>query len=129
MKGMKGFSLMELAIVLAIIAVLAGILIPVMRGYQTTAEYRAAQVGVNQVAAAMAVAYTHQPAAGGWTPDEVFERLHEVGGDAGGPYISRRAFDMGYRLVVRGDPDRYNIERTVAGRTFSSGEQLVPEPI
>jgi len=52
-QDMKGFTLMEMAIVLATIAILAAILTPIITSYVDRARLNAARTDVKNIAAAL----------------------------------------------------------------------------
>src|SRR6266700_3167396 len=58
MKNNKGFTLIELAVVLAIIAVLAAVLTPVVTGYLDQARLSRAQADVRTIADAIKLYHT-----------------------------------------------------------------------
>ena len=67
MKNRKGFTLIELIVVIVIIGILAAIVIPRLGGFSSQAKATAAEAGAKTICTAMSTIYASDPTTGATT--------------------------------------------------------------
>jgi len=98
MKKRKGFTLIELMVVILIVGILASVAIPIMRGRVESAKWSEAAASAGAIRVAVRAAYAEDPTTvGAWSNQAVSGVLGDLGfqaGDLTGTYFSADNFTI-----------------------------------
>ena len=117
MKNRKGFTLIELMVVVLIVAILAAAVIPILRGRIDAAKWSEGKAGCGTIATAMR-AYHAENGPTGTAPTGLFGNIETTLGFAVGDLEGAYFTDNCYTLTVNSmDPLNFDILCTAANGT------------
>jgi prepilin-type N-terminal cleavage/methylation domain-containing protein len=119
MKGRKGFTLIELMVVILIVGILAAVAIPLMRGRIDSAKWSEGKAIMGTIATALRAYGAEKGDLGTWPPS--LTNLGFVAGDLKGTYFAEANFswaDAAYNSAVT--PSLTFTVRATAGTGISS---------
>jgi prepilin-type N-terminal cleavage/methylation domain-containing protein len=124
MKSRKGFTLIELMVVILIVGILAAVAIPIMRGRVDAAKWSEGKSGMGTVATALR-AYAAEKGATGTYPPSLTE-LGFIASDLHGTYFTIANYSITACAFAAGaDPElTYTVQCTNAGTGISSPTQI-----
>ena len=124
MKSRKGFTLIELMVVILIVGILAAVAIPIMRGRVDSAKWSEGKSGMGTVATALR-AYAAEKGATGTYPPSLTE-LGFIASDLHGTYFTIANYSIPVCTFTAGaDPElTYTIRCTNVGTGISSPTQV-----
>jgi prepilin-type N-terminal cleavage/methylation domain-containing protein len=124
MKSKKGFTLIELMVVILIVGILAAVAIPIMRGRVDSAKWSEGKAGMGTVATALR-AYAAERGALGTYPPTLAE-LGFIASDLHGTYFTIANYSIpACAFVANADPElTFTIRCTNAGTGITSPTQI-----
>jgi len=117
-NGQRGFTLVELLLVLVILALIAGLVLPVIIGKAESAKAKAASSQISRISMSVETFYLDT----GNTPSSLDELVNEPSGVRGwnGPYIKnsllKDPWGQPYQYQVPGDHGDFDIQSFGADR-------------
>jgi len=122
MRSRKGFTLIELMVVIFIVGILAAVAIPIMRGRIDSAKWSEGKAGAGSIrTAARAFCAEVGPSWGGTWANVTLADLGFAYGDLNGKYFSNDGTNYGAYAIVFTDYDNYLI--TVTALTSTSADK------
>jgi len=122
MKSRKGFTLIELMVVVLIVGILAAVAIPILRGRIDAAKWSEGKAMMGTIATAIR-AYQADKGPTGDVPTDIIgsgdTELGFAAGDLTGTYFADADFEMAVTFM---DPLTYTITGTAGGVGSGSGE-------
>lgn len=124
MKSRKGFTLIELMVVILIVGILAAVAIPIMRGRVDSAKWSEGKSGMGTIATALR-AYAAEKGAAGTYPPTLAE-LGFIDSDLHGTYFTIANYSIPAATFTAGaDPElTFTVSCTNAGTGISSPTQV-----
>ncbi|KPJ66758.1 MAG: hypothetical protein AMJ43_07055 [Coxiella sp. DG_40] len=124
MKSRKGFTLIELMVVILIVGILAAVAIPIMRGRVDSAKWSEGKSGLGTIATALR-AYAAEKGATGTYPPSLTE-LGFIASDLHGTYFTIANYSIPAAAFVAGaDPElTFTVRCTNLGTGISSPTQV-----
>ena len=124
MRGRKGFTLIELMVVILIVAILAAVAIPILRGRIDAAKWSEGRAMMGSIATAIR-AYHAEKGPTGSTPTTLYTGITGLGftnADLDGTYFTHEAFTFS---GVTMDPLAFTITAT-AGNSTRAEKPVTP---
>ncbi|MHC4624698.1 MAG: type IV pilin protein [Planctomycetota bacterium] len=124
MKGRKGFTLIELMVVILIVGILAAVAIPIMRGRIDSAKWSEGKSGMGTIGTALR-AYAAEKGALGTYPPTLAE-LGFIASDLHGTYFTIANYSIpAAAFVTAADPElTFTVQCTNAGTGITSPTQV-----
>jgi prepilin-type N-terminal cleavage/methylation domain-containing protein len=123
-KDRKGFTLIELMVVILIIGILAAVAIPVLRGRADEAKWTEGKAGASTISTSLRAYAAEKGALGTYPPS--FAELGFIAGDLHGKYFTIANYSIpACAFVVGADPQlTFTIQITSAGTGIVTPTQI-----
>jgi len=124
MKSGRGFTLIELTLVVLIVAILAAVAVPILRGRIDTAKWSEGKAGMGTIATALCAYATEQGAIGTYPP--TLAELRFIASDLHGTYFTIRNYSIPVCTFTQGANPQltYVIRCTNVGTGISSPAEV-----